>query len=67
MFADETSNYVIGFKKGDPNADTLRDEINKALSILKQNGILKSIYQAWGLWDDNQKDVGLTDTTKYCS
>ena len=55
------SNYVIGFKKNDPNADTLRQEINQALLALKLDGTLKRIYQQWGLWNDSQKEVDVTD------
>jgi len=52
---------VIGFKKNDPNADKLRQEIDQALNILKRDGTLKRIYQQWGLWDDFQKEIGIVD------
>lgn len=61
LFADSMSNYVIGFKKGDPNADMLRQEIRKALSALKQDGTLKRIYQDWGLWNEFQTEIGIVD------
>lgn len=61
LFADSTSNYVIGFRKNDPNADKLRGEVNRALSTLKQNGTLKRIYQSWGLWNEFQTEVGIVD------
>jgi ABC-type amino acid transport substrate-binding protein len=60
LFADSTSNYVIAFKKTDPNAETLRKEINQALLALKHDGTLKGIYQQWGLWNDLQQQVGIT-------
>jgi len=59
LFADATSNYVIGFKKGDVHAETLRKEIDQTLLALKQDGTLKSIYQRWGLWNDLQKEIGI--------
>jgi polar amino acid transport system substrate-binding protein len=60
LFGDSTSNYVIGFRKNDPNAEILRKEIDQVLLILKQDGTLKRIYQQWGLWNDLQKEVGIT-------
>jgi polar amino acid transport system substrate-binding protein len=60
LFGDSTSNYVIGFKKNDPNAEILRKEIDQVLLALKQDGTLKRIYQQWGLWNDLQKEVGIT-------
>lgn len=61
LFTDSTSNYVIGFKKNDPNADRLRQEIGQALLALRHDGTLKSIYQQWGLWTDFQTDIGIID------
>ncbi|HLZ81126.1 MAG TPA: transporter substrate-binding domain-containing protein, partial [Ktedonobacteraceae bacterium] len=61
LFADSTSNYVIGFRKNDPDADKLRMEIDNALSTLKQNGTLKRIYQQWGLWNEFQTEIGIVD------
>ena len=61
LFADSTSNYVIGFRKNDPKADKLRGEVNNALSTLKQDGTLKRIYQRWGLWNGFQTDIGIVD------
>jgi serine/threonine protein kinase len=60
LFADSMSNYVIGLKKGDPNANTLRNEIDQALLQLKQDGTLHTIYQRWGLWNDFQHDIAIT-------
>jgi polar amino acid transport system substrate-binding protein len=60
LFANATSNYVIGFKKNDNNAEILRKEIDQALLALKQDGTLKSIYQKWGLWNDLQQEIGIT-------
>ena len=61
LFTDSTSNYVIGFKKNDPDAEILRKEIDQALFALKQDGTLKSIYQRWELWNDFQREVGIVD------
>ena len=59
LFANSTSNYVIGFKKNDAKADKLRMEIDQALLALKQNGMLKRIYEQWGLWYDFQQEIGI--------
>jgi len=54
----ETSDYVIAFNKSDPNAATLQQEINQALTILKNNGTLHKIYIRWNLWNDQQAQIG---------
>jgi polar amino acid transport system substrate-binding protein len=55
----ETSDYVIGFNKKDPNAPTLLREINAALTELKNNGTLHKIYTQWNLWNDQQAQIGI--------
>lgn len=54
----ETSDYVIGYKKDDPNAQTLHDEIEQAITLIKQNGKLHAILQKWELWNDQQAAIG---------
>lgn len=54
-----TNNYVIGFNKNSPKAQTLQAEINQALTILKQDGTLKGIYQRWQIWNDQQSEIGI--------
>jgi polar amino acid transport system substrate-binding protein len=53
-------NYVMAINKANPNAAVLQSELNQALTILKDNGTLKKIYQRWGLWNDEQQKIGLT-------
>lgn len=53
------SDYVVGFNKSNPNAVTLQTEINAAIKVLKQNGTLKTIYQKWALWNDQQASIGI--------
>jgi polar amino acid transport system substrate-binding protein len=53
------SDYVIAFNKSSANATTLLGEINQALTILKNNGTLKSIYQKWGLLNSVQSQIGV--------
>ncbi len=54
----ETSDYVIGFNKNDPNAVTLQKEIDQALTELKNNGTLHRIYTKWNLWNNQQAQIG---------
>ena len=51
--------YIVGFNKSNPNATTLLPEINQALAILKKNGTLKTIFQKWSLWNDQQAAIGI--------
>jgi ABC-type amino acid transport/signal transduction systems, periplasmic component/domain len=53
------SDYVLAFNKSSANAVTLQKEIDQALTILKNNGTLKSIYQKWGLLTDVQAQIGI--------
>jgi len=53
----ETSDYVIGFRKSDPNGATLKQEIDAAVTVLKNNGKLHQIYTKWGLWNDQQAEI----------
>lgn len=59
-----TDDYYIAFKKnganGKPYANglTLQKEINAALAVLKKNGTLHQIYVKWGLWNDQQAEIG---------
>lgn len=51
--------YVVGFNKSNHNASTLLPEINQAIAILKKNGTLKTIFQKWSLWNDQQAAIGI--------
>src|SRR6266699_2183499 len=51
--------YVVGFNKSNHNASTLLPEINQALAVLKKNGTLKTIYQKWSMWNDQQAAIGI--------
>ncbi|GER88733.1 amino acid ABC transporter substrate-binding protein [Dictyobacter vulcani] len=55
----DASDYVIAFNKNNSNAATLQKEIDQALAALKNNGMLKAIYQRWGLWTDQQPEIGI--------
>uniref|UniRef100_B8HPX9 Extracellular solute-binding protein family 3 n=1 Tax=Cyanothece sp. (strain PCC 7425 / ATCC 29141) TaxID=395961 RepID=B8HPX9_CYAP4 len=57
---DFLNNYVIAFRKTDPKGATLQGEINQALAILKKDGTLKSIYERWKMWNDQQAEIGIT-------
>lgn len=54
-----TDNYYCGFKKGNPNATKLLPKINQAFDVLKKNGTLKTIYQKWQMWNDQQAEIGI--------
>jgi polar amino acid transport system substrate-binding protein len=56
----KTDDYFIGFSKTNKNAQTLLGEIDQALTILKQNGTLKSIYTKWSMWNDQQAEIGIS-------
>jgi polar amino acid transport system substrate-binding protein len=53
------NDYVIAFNKKNASAPTLQKEIDQALTVLKNNGTLKSIYQKWGLWTAAQTQIGI--------
>lgn len=48
--------YVIAFRNDDK---TLLDAVNQALTELKDNGELKSIYTRWGIMDKHQENIGI--------
>ncbi|MBV9614407.1 MAG: amino acid ABC transporter substrate-binding protein [Ktedonobacteraceae bacterium] len=54
-----TDDYFVGFNKSNPNAAKLLPKINEAFDILKKNGTLKSIYQKWQMWNDQQAEIGI--------
>jgi polar amino acid transport system substrate-binding protein len=56
----KTDDYFIGFSMGNKNAVTLQKEIDQALTILKQNGTLKSIYMKWSMWNSQQAEIGIS-------
>lgn len=51
--------YIVGFKQNTPEATKLLPEINSCIAELKQNGTLKTIYQKWSLWNDQQEAIGI--------
>jgi polar amino acid transport system substrate-binding protein len=51
--------YVAGFNKSNPNAPTVLNELNQAITRLKKDGTLKKIYMAWSLWNDQQAEIGI--------
>jgi polar amino acid transport system substrate-binding protein len=54
----DTSDYVIAFQKNGSNGATLQQEVNQALTVLKNNGTLHQIYKKWNLWNDQQAQIG---------
>lgn len=54
----EISDYVIAFRKDDPNGAVLKQEIDAAITQLKQNGKLHEILAKWSLWNDQQATIG---------
>jgi polar amino acid transport system substrate-binding protein len=53
--------YIVGFNKKNTNAvKYLLPEINQAIAELKKNGTLKTIYQKWSLWNDQQAAIGIS-------
>ncbi|HTI15499.1 MAG TPA: ABC transporter substrate-binding protein [Dictyobacter sp.] len=55
----EYSDYVVAFNKSSSSAKTLQNEINQAITILKNNGTLQNIYKKWGLWNSVQSQIGV--------
>ncbi len=55
----KADDYVVGFNKQNPNAQTLLNEINQAFDILKKDGTLHSIYVKWSMWNDLQAQIGI--------
>ncbi len=54
-----TDDYFVGFNKSNPNAETLRGEIDQAFDVLKKDGTLKTIYMKWSMWNDQQSEIGI--------
>jgi polar amino acid transport system substrate-binding protein len=55
----DTSDYVIGFNKSNPNSLILLKEIDQALTQLKKDGTLQKIYKKWSMWNDQQAAIGI--------
>src|SRR5205823_901765 len=53
----ETSDYVIGFNKADPSAAVLQQEIDQAITQIKNDGTLHTILVKWNLWNDQQAEI----------
>jgi polar amino acid transport system substrate-binding protein len=56
----EKGEYAIAFRKKD---EALAKQFDQALDRLIKNGELKRIYEKWGLWNDDQKDLAAGDAT----
>src|SRR5437763_5684328 len=54
-----TDDYFVGFKESNPNAETLRGEIDQAFDVLKKDGTLKKIYMKWSMWNNQQSEIGI--------
>lgn len=54
----EISDYVVAFRKDDPNGLVLKKEVDAAITQLKQNGTLHQILAKWSLWNDQQATIG---------
>jgi polar amino acid transport system substrate-binding protein len=50
----EKGHYAIAFRKRD---EALAQQFDSALERLAKNGELKRIYEQWGLWNDDQKEL----------
>ncbi len=53
------NDYVVAFNKKSVNAPVLQKEIDQAITILKNNGLLQKIYRKWGLWNDVQAQISV--------
>lgn len=51
--------YVVGFNKSNTDSPLLLPEINACIAHLKKDGTLKTIYQKWSLWNDQQTTIGV--------
>ena len=51
----EPGYYAIAFR---PKNEALAGEVDAALERLLQNGELKRIYEKWGIWNEDQKQLG---------
>jgi polar amino acid transport system substrate-binding protein len=51
----EPGRYAIAFRKDD---EALAQQVDQALERLIQNGELKRICEKWGLWNEDQKQLG---------
>jgi polar amino acid transport system substrate-binding protein len=54
-----TDDYFCGFNKANPNAETVRGEVDQAFNVLKKDGTLKQIYMKWSMWNDQQAQIGI--------
>lgn len=51
--AIEPGKYAIAFERKD---EELADQFDAALGRLIEKGVIKRIYEKWGLWNDDQKE-----------
>ena len=52
--------YGIAVRK-EKESDALLAEINKVIKQMKENGELAAIYKKWKIWNDQQKELGVTE------
>lgn len=57
----EPGQYAIAFR---PEDEALAKQFDEALGRLIQNGAVKRIYEKWGLWNDDQKQLGADGPAK---
>ncbi len=50
----EKGYYAIAFRKDD---EALRDQFDAALGRLIDSGTLRRIYEKWGIWNDDQREL----------
>jgi polar amino acid transport system substrate-binding protein len=50
--------YAIAFR---PRDEALASAVDNALDRLRQSGDLRRIYEKWGLWNDDQEELGRDD------
>jgi polar amino acid transport system substrate-binding protein len=48
--------YAGALRKGEPE---LRAAVDAALALMKENGDLGRIYQRWGVWSEQQAEIGI--------
>jgi polar amino acid transport system substrate-binding protein len=52
--------YGIALRK-EPESEALLKEIDRVLKLMKENGELAAIYKRWNIWNDKQKELGISD------
>ncbi len=50
--------YAVAVRKGEQD---LLNDVNRIIALMKQNGELAEIYKKWKIWNDRQKEIGVTE------